>query len=206
MPTLSKLTKTAFHTEAAAFEYLEATLWPDGSVCPHCGTLARATKLQPGPVKEGKRSARTGLWKCNEKECRKQFTVKVGTVFEHGRIPFHKMLQAVYLLCCSKKGISSYQLHRVLGITYKAAWFLSHRIREAMRDGSLTPMGGVGKVVEIDETAQGQIEGAPKRARRRMGGYARTVLTLVERGELARSFHVHHNWTANAHHSCQREP
>ena len=88
-------------------------------------------------AKEGKRQARIGLWKCNEKECRKQFTVKVGTVFEHGRIPLHKMLQAVYLLCCSKKGCSSHQLHRILGITYKAAWFLSHRIREAMRDGRL---------------------------------------------------------------------
>jgi hypothetical protein len=84
------------------------------------------------------------LWKCNEKECRKQFTVKVGTVFEHGRIPLHKMLQAVYLLCCSKKGISSHQLHRILQIQYKSAWFLSHRIREAMRDGSLAPMGGLG--------------------------------------------------------------
>ena len=125
MPTLSKLTKTAFHSEAAAFEYLEATLWPEGAVCPHCGTVGNATKLQTtGEPVNGKRQARIGLWKCKEKECRKQFTVKVGTVFEHGRIPLHKMLQAVYLLCCSKKGISSHQLHRVLEITYKAAWFL----------------------------------------------------------------------------------
>jgi len=190
MATLSKLSKTAFQSEPAAFEYLEATLWPDGAVCPHCGSIGKATKLQTGPAKEGKRAARLGLWKCNEKECRKQFTAKVGTVFEHGRIPLHKILQAVYLLCCSKKGISSHQLHRVLGITYKAAWFLSHRIREAMRDGSLAPMGGGGSIIEIDETAQGRIAGAPKGAARGMGSYGRTVLTLVERGGGARSFHI----------------
>jgi transposase-like protein len=191
MPALSKLTKESFHNEAAAFAYLEATLWPDGPVCPHCGTIGRATKLQTnGGAKDGKRQARIGLWKCNEKECRKQFTVKVGTVFEHGRIPLHKMLQAVYLLCCSKKGISSHQLHRVLGITYKAAWFLSHRIREAMRPSSMTPMGGAGRTVEIDETAQGKIAGAPKYAVKGMGSFGRTVLTLVERGGEARSFHV----------------
>jgi hypothetical protein len=133
---------------------------------------------------------RIGLWKCKARECRKQFTVKVGTVFEHRRIPLHKMLQAVYLLRCSKKRGSSRQLHRILGITYKAAWFLSHRIREAMRDGSLAPMGGAGSIIEIDETAEGRIEGAPKRAYRRMGSYGRTVLTLVERGGSARSFHI----------------
>ena len=143
MAILLILSSRCFDSEAQAFEYLEQTLWPYGPVCPHCGMVGNATKLQTnGGAKEGKRQARIGLWKCKEKECRKQFTVKVGTVFEHGRIPLHKMLQAVYLLCCSKKGISSHQLHRVLGITYKAAWFLSHRIREAMRDGSLTPMGG----------------------------------------------------------------
>ncbi len=194
MPTLSKLTKTAFHSEAAAFEYLEATLWPSGVVCPHCGTVGNATRLQTnGEPVNGKRQARIGLWKCKEKECRKQFTVKVGTVFEHGRIPLHKMLQAVYLLCCSKKGISSHQLHRVLQITYKAAWFLSHRIREAMRDGSLSPLGGSGMTVEIDETTQGRMQGAPGRLpARKFGGwsYRNVVLTLVERGGSARSFHV----------------
>jgi transposase-like protein len=191
MATLSKLSKTALQSEQAAFEYLEATLWPDGAVCPHCGTVGRATRLQTsGGSKDGKRQARLGLWKCNEKECRKQFTVKVGTVFEHGRIPLHKMLQAVYLLCCSKKGCSSHQLHRVLGITYKAAWFLAHRIREAMKTGALAPMGGAGQIIEIDETAQGRVAGAPKRAPRKMGGYGRTVLTLVERSGSARSFHI----------------
>jgi transposase-like protein len=187
MTALSKLSKRAFHSEAQAFEYLEKILWPDGAVCPHCGTVGRATKLQTAEAQEGKRAARIGLWKCNEKECRKQFTVKVGTVFEHGRIPLHKMVQAVYLLCCSKKGCSSHQLHRVLGITYKSAWFLSHRIREAMRSGKLFPMGGPGGIVEVDETYIGKLEGQPKVR----GGFDKNiVLTLVERGGEARSFHV----------------
>src|SRR5580658_7735488 len=188
MPKLSKLTKLAFHSEVQAFEYLEETLWPDGPVCPHCGTIGRATKLQGGNG-EGKRQVRIGLWKCNEKECRKQFTVKVGTVFEHGRIPLHKMLQAVYLLCCSKKGCSSHQLHRILGITYKSAWFLSHRIREAMRPGRpLPPMGGLGEIVEADETFFGQSSKPRKNARG--PAHLRKVMTLVERGGEARSFHI----------------
>jgi transposase-like protein len=186
---MSILGKLPFHDEKAAFEYLERTLWPDGPVCPHCGTMNSATKLQSGKG-EGKRQARIGLWKCKSKECRKQFTVKVGTVFEHGRLPLHKFLQAAYLMCCSKKGISAHQLHRVLQISYKAAWFLAHRIREAMRDGTLAPMGGAGQIVEMDETAQGRIEGAPRRAHRRMGSYGRTVFTLVERGGSVRSFHI----------------
>jgi transposase-like protein len=185
MPTLSKLTKEAFHTEQAAFEYLEATLWPDGAICPHCGVIGRATKLG-GRNGDGKRQARIGLWKCNE--CRKQFRVTVGTVFEHGRIPLHKMLQAVYLLCCSKKGISSHQLHRVLAITYKAAWFLSHRIREAMRDGTLAPMGGAGGIVEVDETYIGQQAGL--RTDKSRYHNKNMVVTLVERGGSARSFHT----------------
>jgi transposase-like protein len=146
MTTMSKLSQKALQSEPEAFEFLEEILWPDGVVCPHCGTVGNATKLTTPEAVEGKRSARIGLWKCKEKACRKQFTVKVGTVFEHGRIPLHKMLQAVYLLCCSKKGISSHQLHRVLGITYKAAWFLSHRIREAMKPGKPPRMGGSGQL------------------------------------------------------------
>ena len=142
---MSIISRQPFQDEEAAFAYLEGTLWPEGPTCPHCGTIGTATKL--AHKGSGKRPARLGLWKCNEKECRKQFTVKVGTVFEHGRIPLHKMLQAVYLLCCSKKGISSHQLHRILQIQYKSAWFLSHRIREAMRDGALAPMGGAGSTV-----------------------------------------------------------
>src|ERR1700689_1940100 len=189
MPTLSKLTKTAFHSEPAAFEYLEATLWPDGPVCPHCGTVGNATKLTAPDRVEGKRQARIGLWKCKEKECRKQFTVKVGTVFEHGRIPLHKMLQAVYLLCCSKKGISSHQLHRVLGITYKAAWFLSHRIREAMTEyrGIFTePLGGKDKIVEADETYYGRK--ASSKAFK-PPAEKQPIFALVERGGPVRSYH-----------------
>jgi transposase-like protein len=191
MATLSKLTKDAFHSEEAAFACLEAALWPDGAVCPHCGTVGKATRLATsGGTKDGKRQARIGLWKCNEKECRKQFTVKVGTVFEHGRIPLHKMLQAVYLLCCSKKGISSHQLHRVLGITYKAAWFLSHRIREAMTEyrgifGG--PLGGEGKIVEADETYYGRKAGSKAF---KPPAEKQVVFALVERGGAARSFHV----------------
>jgi transposase-like protein len=189
---MSVIARRPFTDETAAFEYLERTLWPDGPVCPHCGTIGRATKLG-GRKGDGKRQARLGLWKCNERECRKQFTVKVGTVFEHGRIPLHKMLQAVYLLCCSKKGCPSHQLHRILQITYKSAWFLSHRIREAMRTGALSPLGGMGQIVEIDETLSGRQEGSPPRKGGGAGWaskWSNVVLTLVERGGSVRSFHV----------------
>jgi transposase-like protein len=180
---MSVASRKHFHDETAAFEYLEGTLWPTGPVCPHCGTVDRATKLQ------GK-ATRIGVWKCNEKECRKQFTVKVGTVFEHGRLPLHKMLQAVYLLCCSKKGCSAHQLHRILQITYKSAWFLAHRIREAMRDRSLSPMGGEGEIVEIDETFCGFVAGANAKTSRKSTQFHNVVSTLVHRGGSARSFHV----------------
>src|SRR6266568_7402031 len=148
---MSILSKIYFHSLPAAYAHLEKILWADGPVCPHCGTVGNATKLQ------GK-ATRPGVWKCKEKPCRKQFTVTVGTVFESGHIPLPKMLQAVYLLSCSKKGCSSHQLHRILGVTYKSAWFLSHRIREAMRGGTLAPMGGTGSIVEADETYFGDVE------------------------------------------------
>jgi transposase-like protein len=180
---MSILSKPYFHDETAAFEHLEQALWNDKPICPHCGTVDSATKLQGD-------AHRRGVWKCKERECRKQFTVKVGTVFEHGRIPLHKMLQAVHLMASSKKGISAHQLHRILEIQYKSAWFLAHRIREAMRDGSLAPMGGAGGVVEIDDTLQGKVKGAPKRMRREHMGLRNRVLTLVERGGSVRSFHV----------------
>ena len=131
------------------------------------------------------KSTRVGLYKCYQ--CRKPFTVRMGTVFESSHVPLHLWLQAMHLLCSSKKGISSNQLHRTLGITLKSAWFLSHRIREAMRDGSLAPMGGDGGVVEVDETFIGKREGVEVRR-----GYAHknVVLSLVERGGSVRSFHV----------------
>lgn len=167
---MSVLSKPYFHDEAKAFEYLESILWADGIVCPHCGVVG-------GKVYEIKgKSARIGLKTCGE--CRKQFTVKVGTVFEHGRIPLHKFLQAVYLMTSSKKGISAHQLHRVLEVTYKTAWFLAHRIREAMRTGDLAPFGGEGGVVEIDETYIGRKAGAEKK---QAYHHKMAVLSLVHR-------------------------
>ncbi|CAA2101850.1 hypothetical protein MBUL_01386 [Methylobacterium bullatum] len=159
---MSVLNQPQFHCEEAAFSWLEATLWPQGPVCAHCGGMGRIGKIKANPEKR----IRIGLHKCGD--CKKQFTVKVGTVFEHARLPLHKMLQAVHLICSSKKGISSHQLHRILEVQYKTAWFLSHRIREAMRDGSLTPMGGIdgmpgaGGVVEADETFIGREPSVPK--------------------------------------------
>jgi len=132
---MSLLSQPHFHCEEAAFSWLEATLWPQSPVCPHCGGMGRIGKIKVN--KEAR--VRMGLHKCGN--CKKQFTVKVGTVFEHARMPLHKMLQAVHLMGSSKKSISSHQLHRVLEVQYKTAWFLSHRIREAMGNGSLTPFG-----------------------------------------------------------------
>lgn len=170
---MSVLSKPYFHNEEAAFAYLESVIWTDGAVCPHCGGIDRITKVKANPEKR----IRVGLWRCGD--CKKQFTVKVGTVFEHARIPMHKMLQAVYLVTSSKKGISAHQLHRTLEITYKSAWFLLHRIREAMREGGeLPPMGGNGGVVEVDETFIGKKKGAVKR---RAFHHKMKVLALVDR-------------------------
>lgn len=179
---MSILSKPYFHDEEAAFAHLEAVVWPEGPVCPHCGGVDRISKIKANPEKR----VRYGLHKCGQ--CGKQFTVKVGTVFEHARIPLHKMLQAVYLMCSSKKGISAHQLHRILEVQYKTAWFLCHRIREAMRCGEFAPMGGGGGTVEVDETFIGNIPGIPHNK----GGAAHkfVVLTLVERGGEARSFHI----------------
>jgi transposase-like protein len=184
------LAKKYFRDEAAAFAHLEGLLWPDGPICPHCGVIGKAGRLNGVKGKNGK--VRPGLWKCYSKECRKQFTVKVGTVFECAHIPLNVMLQAVHLLCSSKKGFSAHQLSRILEVDYKSAWFLAHRIREAMRDGKLTPMGGTGKIVEADETYIGRMQGY-ERGRGRSGSrseYKNMVVTLVERGGSARSFHT----------------
>lgn len=172
---MSVLSAPYFHDEAAAYAELEATLWPHGPVCPRCGGMDRIT-----PVKGG----RMGLYRCGP--CKRQFTVKVGTVFESSHVPLHQWLQAVYLMCSSKKGISSHQLMRTLDVQYKTAWFMTHRIREAMKAGNLPPIGGAGEVVEIDETFIGQKHEKAPKAR----GYAHkhAVLTLVQRG--SRSFHV----------------
>ena len=167
---MSVLSRRYFHDEAKAFEYLESILWADGIVCPHCGVIGGRVYDLKG------KTTRLGLKKCGE--CRRQFTVKVGTVFEHGRMPLNKMLQAVYLMTCSKKGISAHQLHRTLEISYKATWFLAHRIREAMRSGELAPLGGEGGVVEVDETFIGRKEGSEVR---RGAAHKVPVLSLVHR-------------------------
>ena len=135
---MSVLSRPEFHSEEAAYAHLEKIVWVDGPVCVHCGGVGRITKVKANPAKR----IREGLWRCGD--CKKQFTVKVGTVFEHMRLPLHKAMQAVYLMTSSKKGISAHQLHRILEITYKSAWFLAHRIREAMRSDDLTPFGGAG--------------------------------------------------------------
>jgi transposase-like protein len=174
-----------FHDEKAAYDYVEARIWPNGPTCPHCGNAdAKRIRLMAG------KSTRIGVRQCNE--CRKPFTVKVGTIFESSHVPLRLWLQAIHLVCSSKKGISANQLHRILGVTLKTGWFMGHRIREAMRDGGLAPMGGVGGVVEADETIIGRVEGAPKKSPLLKGRslLRNTVLTLVERGGSARSFHV----------------
>lgn len=168
---MSILSKPYFHDEDAAYAEVESIVWPNGPVCPHCGNVdgERIYKLK------GK-THRPGLRKCAE--CRKQFTVKVGTIFESSHVPLHKWLQAIYMLASSKKGISSNQLHRTLEVTLKTAWFMAHRIREAMRDGSLVPFGSGGATVEVDETFIGR-----KKGREVRHGYEHKmkVLSLVER-------------------------
>jgi transposase-like protein len=170
-----------FTDETIAREALEAVVWPNGPACPHCGN-ADADKI----AKLETKSVRPGLHYCNE--CAKQFTATVGTVFERSKIPLTKWWLAMHLIGSSKKGMSSHQLHRMLGISYKSTWFMMHRIREAMRIGGLAPMGGAGGVVEADETFIGRKEGSIKR---RGHGHKNAVLSLVDResGQV-RSFHV----------------
>ncbi|MGR3444684.1 IS1595 family transposase [Thalassococcus profundi] len=178
---MSVLSAPYMHDEAAAFAHVEAMLWADGPVCPHCGVVDRAYKLEGVRTKPSKKNPegkeRHGLWKC--RECRKQFTVRKGTIFEESHLPLHLWLQAIHLMVSSKKGISSHQLHRVLGITYKSAWFLTHRIRECMRSGALAPFGSDGGTVEVDETFIGTKHKKSKTAR----GFAHknAMLTLVDR-------------------------
>lgn len=183
---MSVLSKPYFHDEEAAFAKLEEILWPDGPVCPHCGGMEKAYKIKANPEKR----VRVGLWKCGH--CRQQYTVKIGTVFEHSRVPLHKWFQAVFLMCSSKKGVSSNQLARTLEVTVKTAWFMSHRIREAMRSGELAPMGGAGQVVEVDETFIGHDKTVKPKGEKKGRGYAHKykVFTLVERGGKARSMVV----------------
>ena len=170
-----------FTNVEAARKHLEAIQWPDGPVCPHCGTLDRAS-----PIKGG----RPGLYFCGA--CRSQYTVTVGTVFERSKIPLNTWLYANHLLCSSKKGISGNQLARMLGVTYKTAWFMAHRIRKAMEPlaGSEPPLGGEGKIVEADEAYIGKKDGKRKHVGAGGYGHKRTVLSLVERGGKIRSFKI----------------
>jgi transposase-like protein len=186
---MSNFSEPHFHNDEAARTYLEGLLWPEGPVCPHCGTVnhAYATK-------------RPGVYRCASKECRKDFTVTMRTVMERSHIALHKWLQAFYLMCSSKKGVSAHQLHRTLNITYRSAWFMAHRIREAMRAGGLTPLGGNGGIVEADETYFGKYDTPRERKTKRYtkptkGGRSgpagkRAIVSLVERGGRVRSFHV----------------
>ena len=204
----SVLSAPHFHDEAAAFAYLENKLWPQGPVCPKCGgegyplkgVMGKATYNKDGSIRTPAKE-RLGLKKC--RACRAQFTVRIGTIFEESRVPLHLWLQAIALLAASKKGISSNQLARTLGVQLKTAWFMSHRIRMAMAPGgNLPPMGGEGRVVEVDETYHGKVENMTdiradgqrmKRRGKGVGGSSRNrraIVALIERGGSARTFHV----------------
>src|SRR5262245_48485003 len=189
---MSVLNAKHFHDEEAAFAELESILWQDGPFCPHCGGMDRIYALNGVRSKPSKKHpegvVRHGLKKCGH--CRKQFTVRVGTVFEDSHAPLHKWFQAIHLLCSSKKGISSHQLHRILEVQYNTAWFMSHRIREAMRYGDLAPMGGAGGIAEVDETFISRKDNARKA--RAGTAHKRVVLTLVDRKGPVRSFHIEH--------------
>jgi transposase-like protein len=195
---MSVLNKKHFYDEEAAFVELEALLWPNGPVCLHCNATDRIYALNGVRSKPSKKNpegvVRHGLKKCGH--CRKQFTVRVGTIFEDSHAPLHKWFQAIHLLASSKKGVSSHQLHRILEVQYNTAWFMSHRIRDAMRGGDLAPpIGGNGGVVEIDETIHGRADSHPKgrafRGQRFHGSkHKNIILSLVERGGSVRSFHV----------------
>ncbi len=182
---MTELTKPQHLNDEAARKHLEAIRWPDGPECPHCGVVNHAHRIK------GK-SARPGLWFCAD--CRSQFTVTVGTVFERSKVPLHKWLLANHLLCSSKKGMSAHQLHRTLGVTYKTAWFMAHRIREAMRDHNPPPMGGKAKIVESDETFYGprgyDFETDHGWKPKAGLGDKYKIMSLVARGGDARSFHI----------------
>jgi transposase-like protein len=183
---MSDLSNPIFHDEAKAREWLEARIWANGRFCPHCGSVDQSTLLQ------GK-SHRPGLYQCNS--CREPFTVTVGTLYERSHIPLNKWLAATHLIMASKKGISAMQVHRMLGISYKTAWFMCHRIRESLRDTKLdTKLGGENKVVEADETYIGGEEAnkhASKRQHRGRGPIGKEpVVSLVERDGRVRSLHM----------------
>jgi transposase-like protein len=172
-----------FHDEAVAFAKLESIVWPNGPVCPHCGGAERIYPLNGVKGKNG--LVRLGLKKCGQ--CRGQFTVRKNTVFESSHVPLHIWFQAAFLMCSSKKGVSSNQLHRTLGVTLKTAWFMSMRLREAMRVLKMDPIGGAGKFAEADETYVG---GKARNRAYREPRPKEAVMALVERGGRVASFHV----------------
>ncbi len=187
----ANLQNPIFTDETKAREWLQARVWPNGPVCPHCGSTGGDVTALKG------KAHRPGLYQCAG--CREQFTVTVKTVFERSKIPLSKWLAALFLLTSSKKGVSAHQVHRSLDISYKSSWFMMHRLREAMRSGGLLPpLGGEGKVIEADETYYGEVEnpkdttytGKPYKRRRSGGANKRAIIALVERGGTARSFHV----------------
>jgi len=177
---MSALNAPQFQDEIKARRYLEKLRWADGRFCPHCGDIGNSGAL------EGEKH-RDGLYKCYA--CREQFTVTVGTVFESSHIPLHQWLQAAYLMCTSKKGISSKQLQRMLQLkSYKSAWFLSHRLRFAMAQPDSAPMGEGGGIVEADEAYIGRKPG--RRKARAGAGHKNVVFSLIERGGNVKSFHI----------------
>jgi transposase-like protein len=182
---MTDLTSPIFQDAEKAREHLEKTRWPHGPICPHCGTVNEATYV-------GGKAARVGVYQCNA--CREQFSVTVGTVFESSKVPLNKWLLATYLMSSSKKGISAHQLHRTLGVTYKTAWFMAHRIREAMNPADPPKLGGHGKVVEADETYVGgkvhNKHASKRKAADIEAELKQKVVTLVERDGAVRSHHV----------------
>jgi len=186
---MNSFTEPHFQTDAAARKMIESVRWPHGPVCHHCGETERryATKKE-------------GRWRCGNPACRKDYTVTTGTVMESSHIGLHQWLMAFYLMSSSKKGVSAHQLHRSLDLTYKSAWFMAHRVREAMRSGGLAPpMGGPGQIVEVDETYHGKTDNPPPPTPSRHGrpyiksgkkAEKRPIVSLVERGGKVRTFHV----------------
>jgi transposase-like protein len=188
---MDAFTEDRFNNDDAARAYLEGLRWPSGPVCPHCGVIDHSYAIKP-----------KGTYRCAEAVCRKNFTVTMNSPMERSHIALHKWVLAFHLMCSSKKGVSSHQLHRTLGITYRSAWFMAHRIRECMRNGGLTPpLGGSGKIVEADETYYGK-PATPRESPRRKGRpftkgpqsihkkNTRPIVALVERGGNVRTFHV----------------